>query len=168
MRKILASFSAVILLTLTLFTLGCNSSSDDKTNQEPIEGTETQVSETEDPITTAPEFTADFTIVLKDVEYTVDDNGQEAIKVNYEFINKGETAIPSEVSEVKATQCGAELVPTTIENSSGYIDYLVRSGGSVQCFAAFQLSGTNEVTVDFINITDSTGKPLLSQTYPAS
>lgn len=97
----------------------------------------------------------DFLITVKDTTTLVSESGAGIIRVNYGFINKGNTAKPADILTVVAQQNGAELAATTVDGSDGAIHYDVRNGGEVDAFAAFELcSQAGEVAIDFYRAND--------------
>jgi hypothetical protein len=95
---------------------------------------------------------ANFTVIVGETSVATDAAGGKILRVDYEFINKGDTAVPSAVSAAAAAQGGKELTAATIDGAGGSVDYMVRSGGSVQCFAAFQLESSEPVQFEIRNI----------------
>ncbi|MDR1421762.1 MAG: DUF5067 domain-containing protein [Coriobacteriales bacterium] len=159
MKKIILLSILASFLIGILALMGC-SSSDERQTVDPDDGQvgETQVDDSTDDALPV----ADFTIVFGASEVLAGDGGSQVVKVEYEFINKGASAVPSEVSSVRATQDGVELSATTIGGETGSVDYLVRGGGSVQCSAIFTLDNSKPVTIEIIN--SSTGSTVVAST----
>ncbi|MDR2196640.1 MAG: DUF5067 domain-containing protein [Coriobacteriales bacterium] len=112
-----------------------------------------------------PAKPANFAIIVGEGAFITDDGGNAALRVDYELINKGETGVPEQMCAVSATQNGVALQASTFEGATGSIDYQVRGGGSVQCFAVFVLEGSGEVTVEFLNTTDPGAAPVQTASF---
>jgi hypothetical protein len=121
------------------------------------------------PTSTAQEDSEDnmdgFSLTITGHEFVKDDEGRDALRVNYEFINKRETAIPTEKCTDRAFQNGEELQRGTIGGDDGRFPYPLRNGGGTDCWGVYLLQGSGPVTVTFTNIDRGANEEFLRETY---
>jgi hypothetical protein len=174
MKKLTLSFVMSLVVAVLLGLFGCAGPEEPSANDGPATTSAADETAAGGPSADEPATgeepaaqEADFSIVVGEAEYLAGSDGKDLVKISYELINKGATAVPNAVSTVKASQGSAELTAATIDGETGAVDYQVRSGGSVQCWAAFELADTSDVTVEFLNITKPSAPPVQTQVVPA-
>jgi hypothetical protein len=151
-------------LALSLGLFGCGET---PKSEEPAPAPATETPAAEEPAPDPAAKPASFVINFDEIEYLTGESGKNVVKINYEYINKGDTNIPNTVITIKATQGGAELTAIPLEGKTGEVDYQVRGGGSVRCFVAYELADTSDVTVEFFNATDPSAPAVASKVVPA-
>ena len=94
-----------------------------------------------------------------------DDEGRDALRVDYEFVNKRETGVPTEKASDKATQNGVELEHGTVDGDDGSFPFPLRNGGGTMCWAIYVLQDKSPVTVTFTNIDQGANEVFITETY---
>jgi hypothetical protein len=106
-----------------------------------------------------------FVLEIRDHALIKDDEGRDALRVNYEFVNMRETAIPTEKCIDRAFQNDIELERGTVNDDDGSFPYPVRNGGGIDGWGVYILLDKSPVTVNYYNIDDGSNAIFLSKTF---